>query len=63
MISVHGTRIGACVKSENRVYSLRLGLAVGRWLFWALTGAKPSPGFVHGMLARAAAAVRHANAR
>jgi transposase len=27
----------------------------------ALTGAKPSPGFVHGMLARAAAAVKHAN--
>jgi transposase len=31
-------------------------------LIEALTGAKPSPGFVHGMLARAAAAVRHANA-
>jgi transposase len=30
-------------------------------LIQALTGAKPSPGFVHGMLARAAAAVRHAN--
>jgi len=30
-------------------------------LIEALTGAKPSPGFVHGMLARAAAAVRHAN--
>ena len=27
----------------------------------ALTGARPSPGFVHGMLARAAAAVAHAN--
>jgi hypothetical protein len=27
----------------------------------ALTGARPSPGFVHGMLARAAAAVKHAN--
>ena len=27
----------------------------------ALTGARPSPGFVHGMLARAAAAVRDAN--
>jgi len=31
-------------------------------LIEALTGARPSPGFVHGMLARAAAAVRHANA-
>ena len=31
-------------------------------LIAALTGAEPSPGFVHGMLARAAAAVRHANA-
>jgi len=30
-------------------------------LIEALTGARPSPGFVHGMLARAAAAVRHAN--
>jgi len=30
-------------------------------LIEALTGAKPSPGFVHGMLARAAAAVKHAN--
>jgi transposase len=30
-------------------------------LIEALTGAKPSPGFVHGLLARAAAAVRHAN--
>jgi hypothetical protein len=30
-------------------------------LIVALTGAKPSPGFVHGLLARAAAAVRHAN--
>jgi transposase len=30
-------------------------------LIETLTGAKPSPGFVHGMLARAAAAVRHAN--
>ena len=30
-------------------------------LIGALTGAKPSPGFVHGLLARAAAAVRHAN--
>jgi len=29
-------------------------------LIEALTGAKPSPGFVHGLLARAAAAVRHA---
>ena len=27
----------------------------------ALTGAKPSPGFVHSLLGRAAAAVRHAN--
>jgi transposase len=31
-------------------------------LIAALTGAEPSPGFVHGMLARAAAAVRYANA-
>ena len=31
-------------------------------LIEALTGASPSPGFVHGMLARAAAAVRYANA-
>ena len=31
-------------------------------LIEALTGAEPSPGFVHGMLARAAAAVAHANA-
>ena len=30
-------------------------------LIQALTGARPSPGFVHGMLARAAAAVGHAN--
>ena len=30
-------------------------------LIQALTGARPSPGFVHGMLARAAAAVAHAN--
>ena len=30
-------------------------------LIEALTGAKPSPGFVHALLARAAAAVRHAN--
>jgi transposase len=30
-------------------------------LIEALTGARPSPGFVHGMLAGAAAAVRHAN--
>ena len=30
-------------------------------LIEALTGAKPSPGFVHGMLARAAAAIRYAN--
>ena len=30
-------------------------------LIEALTGAKPSPGFVHGLLARAAAAVKHAN--
>jgi transposase len=30
-------------------------------LIETLTGAKPSPGFVHGMLARAAAAVKHAN--
>ena len=30
-------------------------------LIEALTGARPSPGFVHGMLARAAVAVRHAN--
>jgi transposase len=30
-------------------------------LIEALTGAKPSPGFVHGMIARAAAAVREAN--
>ena len=30
-------------------------------LIEALTGARPSPGFVHGMLARAAAAVKHAN--
>jgi transposase len=30
-------------------------------LIEALTGAKPSPGFVHSLLARAAAAVRHAN--
>lgn len=30
-------------------------------LIAALTGARPSPGFVHGMLARAAAAIRHAN--
>jgi transposase len=30
-------------------------------LIEALTGARPSAGFVHGMLARAAAAVRHAN--
>ncbi len=30
-------------------------------LIEALTGAKPSPGFVHGMLARAAAAVKQAN--
>ena len=30
-------------------------------LIEALTGAKPSPGFVHGMLARAAAARKHAN--
>jgi hypothetical protein len=30
-------------------------------LIEALTGARPSPGFVHGMLARAAAAVRYAN--
>ena len=30
-------------------------------LIEALAGAKPSPGFVHGMLARAAAAVKHAN--
>jgi transposase len=30
-------------------------------LIEALTGARPSPGFVHGMLSRAAAAVRHAN--
>jgi hypothetical protein len=30
-------------------------------LIEALTGARPSPGFVHGMLARAAAAVRDAN--
>jgi transposase len=30
-------------------------------LIEALTGAKPSPGFVHGLLARAAAAVRHAS--
>ena len=30
-------------------------------LIGALTGARPSPGFVHGMLARAAAAVRYAN--
>jgi transposase len=30
-------------------------------LIVALTGAKPSPGFVHGLLARAAAVVRHAN--
>jgi hypothetical protein len=31
-------------------------------LLEALAGAEPSPGFVHGMLARAAAAVKHANA-
>ena len=31
-------------------------------LIEAVTGARPSPGFVHGTLARAAAAVRHANA-
>jgi transposase len=31
-------------------------------LIAVLTGAEPSPGFVHGMLARAAAAVRYANA-
>jgi transposase len=31
-------------------------------LIEALAGARPSPGFVHGLLARAAAAVRHANA-
>jgi transposase len=31
-------------------------------LIGALTGAEPSPGFVHGMLAGAAAAVRHARA-
>jgi len=31
-------------------------------LIQALTGAEPSPGFVHGMPGRAAAAVRHANA-
>jgi hypothetical protein len=31
-------------------------------LIEALTGAEPSPGFVHGLLARAAAAVRYANA-
>jgi transposase len=31
-------------------------------LIEALTGAKPSPGFVHAMLARAAAAVKQANA-
>ena len=30
-------------------------------LIEALTGARPSPGFVHSLLARAAAAVRHAN--
>src|SRR5690242_4593704 len=30
-------------------------------LIEALTGARPSPGFVHGLLARAAAAVKHAN--
>jgi transposase len=30
-------------------------------LIEALTGAKPSPGFVHSLLARAAAAVKHAN--
>jgi hypothetical protein len=30
-------------------------------LIEALAGVRPSPGFVHGMLARAAAAVRHAN--
>jgi transposase len=30
-------------------------------LIEALTGARPSPGFVHGLLARAAAAVEHAN--
>jgi transposase len=30
-------------------------------LIEALTGAKPSPGFVHGLLARAAAAVKHTN--
>ena len=30
-------------------------------LIEALTGARPSPGFVHGMLARAAGAVRHVN--
>jgi transposase len=30
-------------------------------LIEALTGAKPSPEFVHGMLARASAAVKHAN--
>ena len=30
-------------------------------LIEALTGAKPSPGFVHGLLARAAAAVKNAN--
>jgi transposase len=30
-------------------------------LIEALTVAKPSPGFVHGVLARAAAAVKHAN--
>ncbi len=31
-------------------------------LIEALTGARPSPGFVHGMIARAAAAVREVNA-
>jgi hypothetical protein len=31
-------------------------------LIEALTGARPSPGFVHGMIARAAAAVAEANA-
>ena len=30
-------------------------------LIGALTGARPSPGFVHSLLARAAAAVKHAN--